>query len=131
YFGHGAGETIAPSKRLLRLPHTPSVAFLMGCSSGKLSAPGDFDPMGTALTYLGGSTCVVGNLWDVTDRDIDRFALSALGRWGLVAPSFNDDDDQEAVSNQVAPDLAAAVASARGDCKFAYLIGAAPVVYGV
>ena len=23
----------------------------------------------------------MGNLWDVTDRDIDRFALAVLERW--------------------------------------------------
>ncbi len=59
--------------------------ILMGCSSGRLvsvnrknsktheNLPVHFEPEGIALSYLcAGAPCVVGNLWDVTDRDIDR-----------------------------------------------------------
>lgn len=59
--------------------------ILMGCSSGRLVSinqkdsqsleqlPLHFDPEGIALSYLcAGAPCVVGNLWDVTDHDIDR-----------------------------------------------------------
>lgn len=59
--------------------------ILMGCSSGRLMSvnrknsksleniPVHFEPEGIALSYLSaGAPCVVGNLWDVTDRDIDR-----------------------------------------------------------
>lgn len=59
--------------------------ILMGCSSGRLVSinqkgtksfeeqPLFFDPEGIALSYLcAGAPCVVGNLWDVTDHDIDR-----------------------------------------------------------
>ena len=62
-----------------------STVILMGCSSGKLisvnrkeSKTTDkvtifYEPEGIALSYLcAGAPCVVGNLWDVTDRDIDR-----------------------------------------------------------
>ena len=59
---------------------------LMGCSSGKLQSVNTskstssssyytmhYEPEGIALSYLlAGAPCVVGNLWDVTDRDIDR-----------------------------------------------------------
>ncbi|KAJ3362885.1 hypothetical protein GGF31_001310 [Allomyces arbusculus] len=83
YFGHGGGESLCPPKRLLSLPKSVKAAFLMGCSSGKLPAAGDFEPMGTALNYLLHAPCVVANLWDVTDKDIDRFALAALTSWGL------------------------------------------------
>ena len=49
--------------------------MLMGCSSGKLRDEGKFDPHGMVHAYLtGGSPLVVSNLWDVTDKDIDRFA---------------------------------------------------------
>ena len=63
-----------------------SSVVLMGCSSGKLKSvnfPKDnpsgrinpiyYEPEGIALSYIfAGAPCVVGNLWDVTDRDIDR-----------------------------------------------------------
>ncbi len=33
---------------------------------------------------LAGCPAVVGTLWDVTDKDIDRFASSMLEEWGLL-----------------------------------------------
>jgi len=59
--------------------------------------------------------CVVGNLWDVTDREIDRFLESCLRRW------FSDSNC----------DLAEAVRAGRSACKLVFLTGAAPVVYGI
>lgn len=98
---------------------------------------------------LGGSMAVVGCLWDVTDRELDRVALKTLASWGLV-----DDDDQqvkeglkrkgrkgakkqqEAVrgSKQVGirkRTLVEAVRDGREACALRYLCGAAVVVYGV
>lgn len=63
-----------------------ATVVLMGCSSGRLVSvnqkkhqqrqqqiPLYYEPEGIALSYLcAGSPCVVGNLWDVTDHDIDR-----------------------------------------------------------
>ncbi|XP_010211370.1 PREDICTED: prefoldin subunit 5, partial [Tinamus guttatus] len=59
---------------------------------------------------------VLGNLWDVTDRDIDRYAEALLQGWlraGSGAP------------------LLRYVARARLAPKLKSLIGAAPVVYGL
>ena len=94
YCGHGGGEKAFSRSEIeeligeredgIRGCRAPIV--LMGCSSGKLHSvntpkenPFDFthtmhyEPEGIALTYLyAGAPCVVGNLWDVTDRDIDR-----------------------------------------------------------
>jgi separase len=80
-----------------------STIILMGCSSGKLvsvnrkdSKTTDkvtmfYEPEGIALSYLcAGAPCVVGNLWDVTDRDIDRyvsFHLSTLASF-IVSTSL-------------------------------------------
>ena len=37
-------------------------------------------------SYLtAGAPAVVGMLWDVTDKDCDRFAVKAGELWGLVA----------------------------------------------
>jgi Peptidase family C50 len=67
------------------LPHSMPTALLMGCSSAKLR-PGVHGGActGALPAYLAaGSACVVGNLWDVTDRDIDRFTADLLARCAL------------------------------------------------
>ena len=94
YCGHGGGEKAYSRSQVEELMTErddgvrgcrPSVV-LMGCSSGKLQSVNfpkenptghvpimHYEPEGIALSYLyAGSPCVVGNLWDVTDRDIDR-----------------------------------------------------------
>lgn len=56
----------------------------MGCSSGAVAENGAFEPSGMVLAYLvAGAPAVVGTLWDVTDRDCDRFAVRCGVRWGL------------------------------------------------
>jgi len=70
----------------------------MGCSSGRLTSvnsTGDrfdnhnrihYEPEGVALSYLcAGAPCIVSNLWDVTDRDIDRFFLHFMEKF-LITP---------------------------------------------
>ena len=90
---------------------------------------------------------MVGNLWDVTDRDIDRLTEEFLEEW------LNDDENQsqkqktnseqgdekmEVEIVTTAPDresFAAAICvhlnKARDVCKMAYLNGSAPIVYGL
>uniref|UniRef100_A0A2P2Q6L1 Separase n=1 Tax=Rhizophora mucronata TaxID=61149 RepID=A0A2P2Q6L1_RHIMU len=54
----------------------------MGCSSGSLSLNGCYIPQGTPLSYLiAGSPAIIANLWEVTDKDIDRFGKSMLDAW--------------------------------------------------
>lgn len=54
----------------------------MGCSSGSLWLKGCYIPQGIPLSYLlAGSPAIVANLWDVTDRDIDRFGKALLEAW--------------------------------------------------
>ncbi|KAI9817865.1 MAG: hypothetical protein M1827_000984 [Pycnora praestabilis] len=85
YFGHGSGSQYVPARTIRRLDHC-AVAFLMGCSSGALTEAGEFESFGTPRNYLlGGCPSVVAMLWDVTDRDCDRFAGAALEEWGLWA----------------------------------------------
>eukprot|EP01041_Mallomonas_annulata_P004052 gene4052-8059_t len=77
YCGHGAGEKICDYQRM-RKCHYPA-SFLWGCSSGKLKSYGVHDPQGPVLNYLlGGAPWVIGNLWDVTDKDIDRLSISCM-----------------------------------------------------
>lgn len=73
------------------------VALLMGCSSGKLEDNGDFDASGNILAYVCAERChaqfksrlsmthsspaIVGNLWVVTDKDLDRITTTILEEW--------------------------------------------------
>ena len=63
------------------------------------------------------SPCVIANLWDVTDVDIDRFADKLLKSWLDYARA----DDVTCAS----------LTAARDVCRLRMLIGAAPVVYGL
>ena len=101
-----------------KLSTTDSVppALLFGCSSGFLKPDGQFDPRGIALEYLySGSPAVLGNLWDVTDVDLDKFANELL---------------HQAVFDQKM-DLAEATCHSRDACQLKYLVGASPVLYGI
>lgn len=54
----------------------------MGCSSGSLTLHGSYAPQGIPLSYLlAGSPAIVANLWEVTDKDIDRFGKAMFDAW--------------------------------------------------
>lgn len=101
-------------------------ALLIGCSSGSLKALGPFCPEATFLDYMyAGCPTILVNLWDVTDKDIDKFSdnmLQELGAYGNenLSPELNTRHD-----------LSAAVSLSRPVCLMKHLNGAAPVVYGL
>jgi separase len=64
----------------------------------------------------------VANLWDVTDRDIDKFTQGVFDRLGLGGEGGREGGETSVVT---------AVARSRSACKLKYLTGAAPVVYGI
>lgn len=148
YLGHGGGEEFIPPRQLSRLSKLP-VSLLMGCSSGALQRyPGLTESSGTIVDYLlSGSPAVVGNLWDVSDRDIDRLTAALLSRWLGVKSADKDDDNSTDDENSGANDpsshslhpgqntidrqtLAVALANARDACRLPFLVGAATVIYG-
>jgi separase len=130
YFGHGSGAQYIRGRTVKRLTKC-AVAFLMGCSSGTLTEAGEYEPYGTPMNYLqAGSPALVATLWDVTDKDIDRFATSTFDTWGLVEKKGKS-SSSSARRGDDAAGLDAAVAGARASCVLKYLNGAAPVVYGV
>ncbi|XP_038607979.1 separin [Tachyglossus aculeatus] len=116
YAGHGAGARFLDGQTILRLD-CRAVALLFGCSSAALAVRGDLDAAGILLKYLmAGCPLFLGNLWDVTDRDIDRYTEALLRGWlgaGGGAPLLHH------------------VAQARQAPRLKHLIGAAPVVYGL
>lgn len=102
YFGHGSGAQYVRSKAVRKLylnnnrDHQTgdksrprprpgcATTFLFGCSSVHLSDNGIYEPSGMLASYLtAGAPAVVGMLWDVTDKDCDRFAVKAGELWGL------------------------------------------------
>ena len=120
--------------------------LLMGCSSGALTCTGDHFsdcPSGTVLAYImSGSSMTCANLWDVTDKDIDRFSESLLAQWfrrepiEQIRPSSSTSSSKmkcaASRSDDTAPvSMGGAIASSRRACRLPYLNGAAPVYYGV
>ncbi|EQC30287.1 hypothetical protein SDRG_11864 [Saprolegnia diclina VS20] len=114
YSGHGSGEVFL-HRDVLAGWSKASVALLLGCSSGRLKQEGIYLPEGMLLSYLAAnSRAVVGMLWDVTDRDIDRLSLKLLNEW------FGGETS-----------LATALVIARRECKLQSLNGLAAVCYGL
>ena len=71
------------------------------------------------------SPTLVANIWDVTDRDIDKFAQSVFDKLGMTREGVGRWNDGGGTS------VVASVAQSRDSCKLKYLTGAAPVVYGI
>lgn len=148
YFGHGSGAQYIRGKTIRRLDKCKPATFLMGCSSAALTDAGEFECYGPVWNYMmAGCPAVVGTLWDVTDRDIDRFAGRTFEEWGLFprgtfhtkdkgksksrARGFAEEVDEGGEGLLAKASLAEAVARARNACRFKYLNGAAVVLYGI
>lgn len=156
YFGHGSGAQYIRGRTIRKMEKCRAVALLMGCSSASLADVGNFENHGPVWNYmLAGSPAVVGTLWDVTDRDIDRYTGRVFEEWGLMPRgTFAEDGPNVKVkgktvkgSKKKAADAAAAAATksnddtktslveavtrARDACLFRYLTAAAVVVYGI
>jgi len=101
----------------------------MGCSSVLLEGNGDFDPSGLALSYLmADSPATVGNLWAVTDKDVDTVTCKLLSQWlDATRDSTQNKDIRSRISSVSLLDC---IPSARQKCKLEYLNGASLVHYG-
>ena len=130
YCGHGGGEEYAPRHALVaRCVEAGRCAssLLMGCSSGRRSPSGVFEPFGVVDAHvLAGAPLVVANLWDVTDKDLDRFTLAAVGELFLSRDAGHGDrgDRPDGV------DALSVVSASRRVCKLPRIVGAAPVCWG-
>ena len=150
YFGHGSGGQYIRSRTIKKLENC-AVALLMGCSSGALTEAGEFEPYGTPMNYMhAGCPAMLATLWDVTDKDIDRFSQTVLETWGLFGagqPPVSSSPVKKGarqtgksrakITEKAGSDesesmaLDQAVTRGRDSCILRYLNGAAPVVYGV
>ncbi|XP_053297462.1 separin isoform X2 [Pleuronectes platessa] len=116
YVGHGAGARFLDGQTVLKTP-IRAASLLFGCSSAALAVRGDQEAQGIILNYLiAGCPFALGNLWDVTDRDIDRFTKALLESWFAAGPG--------------AP-LLEHMGPSRQATNLKHLIGAAPVAYGL
>ncbi|KAI1777823.1 peptidase family C50-domain-containing protein [Hypoxylon cercidicola] len=152
YFGHGSGAQYVRGRTIRKMDKCRAVALLMGCSSASLADVGRFECHGPVWNYmLAGSPAVVGTLWDVTDRDIDRFAGRVFEEWGLMPRgTFAEDAGASAKGKKAVArggdttkggdaaggaekqtSLVEAVVKARDACRFRYLTAAAVCVYGI
>ncbi|KAI6148818.1 peptidase family C50-domain-containing protein [Pisolithus tinctorius] len=130
YFGHGGGEQYVRSHKIRHLPRC-AATMLWGCSSGSLKDMGEFDRVGTPYHYMvSGCPTLVANLWDVTDRDIDKFTQGVVDRLGLTPDGVLSHSGVDG-GKPSGTSVVAAVAQSRQLCKLKYLTGAAPVVYGI
>ncbi|GAP89677.1 putative peptidase family C50 [Rosellinia necatrix] len=115
YFGHGSGAQYIRGRTVRQLGRCRAAALLMGCSSASLTHVGQFEPYGPIRDYmLAGAPAVVGTLWDVTDRDIDRFAAAAFEEWGLFPRGTFADDGPASSSSSFFAAAAAAASSSTG-----------------
>lgn len=134
YFGHGSGAHYIRARTVKKLDNC-AVSMLLGCSSGALKDAGEFEPHGMSVNYLlGGCPSLVATLWDVTDKDIDRFSKDVFDRWGLfkdTEKSSRKGKGKASPSLVASVSLVEAVAKGRECCVLKYLNGAAPVVYGI
>ena len=138
YFGHGSGAQFIRAREIRKLEKC-AVTMLMGCSSGALTEAGEFEPYGPPINYMhAGSPALVATLWDVTDKDIDRFFQSTFEHWGLfekpgeqVSKKAKGKRKVAVVEEEKKTSLVEAVARSRGTCILRYLNAAAVVVYGV
>jgi separase len=137
YFGHGSGAQYIRAREIRKLKKC-AVTILMGCSSGSLVEAGEFEPYGPPINYMhAGCPALVATLWDVTDKDIDRFAKSTFEHWGLfenqpgIAGKGKSRKKIETLPDEQPCSLVEAVAKGRQACNLRYLTAAAVCVYGV
>ncbi|KAK8567876.1 hypothetical protein V6N12_006446 [Hibiscus sabdariffa] len=156
YFGHGSGEQYLSKDEIQGLEKC-AATVLMGCSSGSLKLNGCYVPRGVSLSYIqAGSPVTIANLWEVTDKDIDRFGKAVLNAWLRERTEVTDcsqcnqlEKEFEAMKIRGGrkgnakrngslrnvcehrPTIGSFVGMARDTCTLPFLNGAAPVCYGV
>jgi separase len=79
--------------------------------------------MGPMLAYLlNGAPWALGNLWDVTDRDIDKLSVQCMET--MFRESLVEDISAHG-------SLSSSLCRSRNTCKLQCAVGFAPVIYGL
>lgn len=118
YCGHGSGDKLYSKAEVETEGNFPA-CFLWGCSSARMKDRGSIhEPSGPvkSLLHKKKAPFVVGNLWDVTDRDLDKLSVDCMER-------YFDPANQSSMNK--------ALFNARKVCKLSQANGSAPVLYGL
>lgn len=116
YCGHNGGEQYINRNDIKKMFSQVGgcVTFLMGCSSAKMDE--SYDPSGLPYSYLiSGTPCLVGNLWAVTSKDLDRVTERVMV-W---------------LTKKESKYLTEILPSSRQSCTLRYLNGASLISYGL
>lgn len=113
YVGHGSGKNYIRGSELRRYYRRQTAVFLFGCNSLRVADPLLDDDALTDYSVMG-SSIIMGMLWSVKDKDINRFSLEFLSRIFDYKQS-----------------LGTALRESREACVLSYLTGGAPVSYGL
>ena len=152
YIGHAAGDQYVSLHAVARRA-SPSVCVLMGCGSGRWKGSStEYEGWGMVSALLvAGARAVVGNLWDVTDGEIDRLCVrllhgitgrqagpaaqgerqTAQQKGGTRAAARKGEKASESMKSPRTPLLSELVVDSRSACHLRYLMGASPVVFGI
>lgn len=136
YAGHNSGAQYLNGEmaelRKVRSRAGGCAVWMMGCESAKMTDHADFDPSGMVVTYmLSGCPSVVGNLWAVTTKDLDKATVSMLN-WlksdhETVEASKAPSSDSQLSSTTILD----AILKARQSCKLQFINAAALISYGL
>ncbi|KAL6494538.1 hypothetical protein OROGR_031338 [Orobanche gracilis] len=140
YLGHGSGMQYIPGHEIQKLD-TCAATLLLGCSSGSLYLRGCYLPKGAPISYiLAGSPVIVANLWEVTDKDIDRFGKEMMNAWLRERSATSSEcaqcnvpptNNSKSKNCSHRPRIGSFMGQARDACNLGFLVGASPVCYGV
>ncbi|KAL7059393.1 hypothetical protein AAHC03_012876 [Spirometra sp. Aus1] len=128
YLGHGNGSRFLMSTFSEGLV-ARAVALIVGCSSGRPRLDGRHEPYASVFNHLiAGSPTVLSLLWDVTDRDIDRFTKAFLTGWLIEGEQRQQ---QRHPNSEGQKNLGFHIFKAVTACKLQSLVGKSVVVYGL
>ena len=106
------------------------LSLVIGCSSAALTNQDQMvESFGSSYYFLlNGCPSYLGCLWNVTDRDIDRFAERFLKH---TFKTYDQVDENKNNCIEKCSSITKAVALSRSVCKLKYLNGSAPVIRGL
>ncbi|KAM3177902.1 hypothetical protein ACTXT7_003632 [Hymenolepis weldensis] len=133
YLGHGNG-----SKCLMPTfdegVNSKAVAFIIGCSSGRPRIEGRHEAYASVFNHLiSGAPTAVTLMWDVTDKDIDRFTQSFLDNWIRSKESEEDENGDKENDEEDSSRLTMTwkIFKSTKVCKLQSLVGKSVIVYGL
>ncbi|VEL21746.1 unnamed protein product [Protopolystoma xenopodis] len=118
-----------------------AAALIFGCSSGRPRWEGRHEPYTSTFNHLfAGCPFVLGLLWDVTDKDMDRFTVRFITHW--LCTKINTSEPYSAELRETTKvsqnpafssnrTIGSCIFRALSACKLPNLIGKSVIVYGL